>query len=113
MGERERVLLASRAEQLNAQGLQANEGGEPARAFELFLAAHREQPDRACYLISAANMALKIGQYPKAVELYALSQSLRLTEKQVSPHLFERPCKSSAYPRQPWHAGVHGADQAG
>ncbi|KAL1515503.1 hypothetical protein AB1Y20_002126 [Prymnesium parvum] len=71
------------AEELNAQGLQANEQGNTAHAFELFLAAHKLEPERVSYLISAANMALKSKQFAKAMELYTMARDLNLTGKQA------------------------------
>ena len=55
---------------LNRRGLAANAAGDTRGACALFLQATALQPAEANYLLSAANMLLKLGQAAQAMPMY-------------------------------------------
>ena len=70
------------------KGLELNKAGDTRGALANFLQAHALRPTRVPYLLSAANMYLKLGQAEQALALYSraesLSLSVALTEKQAA-----------------------------
>mmetsp|Transcript_5759 Transcript_5759/g.9662 ORF Transcript_5759/g.9662 Transcript_5759/m.9662 type:complete len:193 (+) Transcript_5759:15-593(+) len=78
-----RQLATGLARQLNAAGLACNKSGDTKRAADLFIQAHTADPGRAPYLISAANMYLKIGDRNRAQQLYSRARNMKLTPQQV------------------------------
>ena len=73
---------SDRAEELNGRGLEANRDGDTSTALGLFLEAHVRAPADARFILSAANMHLKLGQPTEACELYKKLESLSLTSRQ-------------------------------
>ena len=55
---------------LNRRVLDANKSGDTRGALAFFLQATALQPNHVPYILSAANMMLKLGQSAAAVELY-------------------------------------------
>ena len=51
-------------------------------ALALFLEAHQLRPSDARFVLSAANMHLKLGELPEATELYAKLDGLTMTPRQ-------------------------------
>ena len=70
------------AEELNALGLEANKRGDARGALALFVEAHALLPTDARFLLSAANMHLKLGEASAACALYAKLQNLGMTPRQ-------------------------------
>jgi len=75
---------ARRAADINAAGLACNRAGDFKQAALLFLQAHEADPSRAPYLISAANMMLKLGDMKNARQLYRRARDMHLTPQQAS-----------------------------
>ena len=85
--------IKQKARDINLQGLEANKAGDTKVALSCFERAHELDPDEAMYLLSAANMTLKVEQtegtstrrrrsalmYLKVLEFPALTP--RLAEK--------------------------------
>lgn len=58
------------AAEYNAEGLQHNREGDAHTALECFLKAHELAPTKCIYLLSAANMQLKLGEFTLAAVTY-------------------------------------------
>ena len=65
---------------LHRKGLAANRDGDTRGALGLFLQANALHPQRVPYLLSAANMWLKLGQAEPALALYRQLADMELTE---------------------------------
>jgi Flp pilus assembly protein TadD len=72
------------AASLNKAGLDANKAGNSKAALRYFLAATRLAPTDSRYLLSAANMHLKLGEVNDAVDLYENLRSFPLSDKQAA-----------------------------
>ena len=71
------------AEELNAKGLESNKRGETRGALGFFLEAHQMCPEDARFVLSAANMHLKLGEAEAARSLYAKLKTLSMTPRQM------------------------------
>ena len=56
--------------ELNLQGISLNRAGDTVSALATFLEAHALDPAEPKYLLSAANMALKLGKSSEALRAY-------------------------------------------
>ena len=74
----------SQAADLNRQGQAAHKNGNDAVALRAFLRAHQLAPARAPYVLSAANMALQVGDAKQAAFLLRKAEVLELTPTQRS-----------------------------
>ena len=71
------------AASLNSAGLAANKAGDAKTALAFFLQATALAPTFPPYLLSAANMFLKIGEATSAIPLYERARrELALNERQ-------------------------------
>ena len=66
----------------NERALAANSAGRLGVAFALFNQAHGMVPRRPAYCISAANMALKLGDAAVALDLYDEALNMVLVPEQ-------------------------------
>ena len=71
------------AELLYKRGLDSNRNGDYHQALRLFLAAHQLIHGEPRFLLSAANMQLKIGNVSAALDLYEYIGSYALSDKQA------------------------------
>ena len=106
--------IKQKARDVNLQGLEANRAGDTKVALSCFERAHELDPDEAMYLLSAANMTLKVEQvdgtrarrrrsalmYLKVLEFPALTP--RLAEKAQARRLCRDhgPCGRPARPER-------------
>lgn len=91
---------SDRAEELNGRGLEANRDGDTSTALGLFLEAHVRAPADARFILSAANMHLKLGQPTEACELYKKLESLSLTSRQSEIARSKQSVAASMTPRE-------------
>ena len=91
---------SDRAEELNGRGLEANRHGETSAALGLLLQAHTAAPADARFILSAANMHLKLGQPTEACVLYKKLESLSLTSRQSEIARSKQSAAASMTPRE-------------
>ena len=72
------------ADMLNSLGLECNRDEATEQARRYFIAAHQLVPQEPRYLLSAANMHLKLGDAPSAIALYEKLRGMTLTQKQAN-----------------------------
>jgi hypothetical protein len=87
------LQIKQKARDINQQGLEANKSGDTRVALSCFERAHELDPEEPVYLLSAANMNLKIEQAEKtrAVRRKSTTMYLKVLESpELAPRLAEK-----------------------
>lgn len=74
--------LVKQCTDLHQDAMEANISGDYSRAFARFMEAHELMPTHLPFVLSSANMALKLGEVEVAKDLYDTAKELDLTPEQ-------------------------------